>query len=123
MNAPTVHRKEKSRKSRRFGEKLRFSLLLFAALLCPSFAEAAITPETPSGWFVDMSRFSESAHGTFSCEKCHGDMKKGSVMHPDSEDPVFLATDAGRQYDYGDVKRVIGPHMNNTGKAYTLRGC
>ena len=101
MNAPMVGPGKWLTESRRFGEKHLFSLMLVAALFCPSFAKAAVTPDDPSGWFVNMSRSAQSAHGTFSCEKCHGDMKQGNIMHPDSENPAFLATDADRQYDYG----------------------
>jgi len=76
-----------------------FRLTLFASLLCPQFANAAFTPDDQK-WFVNMGSFVGSAHGTFSCEKCHGDMKQGKKMHPDSENPQFLMNNAVRQYDY-----------------------
>jgi hypothetical protein len=92
-------------KNRLFGQKpfrvrQLFYLTLFAALLGPQFANAAITPDDQPKWFVNMRSFAQSAHGTFSCEKCHGDMKQGGKMHPDSENPVFLKNNAVRQYDY-----------------------
>ncbi|MCG6879464.1 MAG: hypothetical protein LJE96_10020 [Deltaproteobacteria bacterium] len=78
-----------------------FLFLICFALLPPLYcANADISPNEAPGWFVDMGQLAKSAHGTFSCEKCHGDMKQGKTMHPDSNSPLFLKTDANRQYDY-----------------------
>ena len=84
----------------RIGRRLLFCLMLFSALLGSQCLEAAITPDGQPGWFVDMGRFAASAHGTFSCEQCHGNMKRGGTMHPDSENPAFLKAYANREYNY-----------------------
>ncbi len=54
-----------------------------------------------SSWFVDLSRFSTSAHGTLTCEVCHGTMKEAGKIHPDSRVPLFLKQEASRLFDYG----------------------
>ncbi len=83
-----------------FGPKRLFCLTFLALFLVPQFTNGATTPHEQPGWFVDMGAFARSAHGTFSCEKCHGDMNEDQKMHPDSENPAFLTGDALRQYDY-----------------------
>jgi hypothetical protein len=54
-----------------------------------------------SSWFVDLSRFSTSAHSTLTCEACHGTMKEAGKIHPELKDPRFLRQEASRLYDYG----------------------
>jgi hypothetical protein len=54
----------------------------------------------PTSWFIDLSRFAASAHGTQTCEACHGTMKESDKRHPDMKDPQFLKTEAFRKYDY-----------------------
>ena len=109
MNAFMVEIRKWLPEQKRFGRKLLFCLIFSVALLGAQCAEAAIAPDEQSGWFVDMGRFADSAHGTFSCEKCHGDMKQGTIMHPDSETPAFLKADANRQYDYQRCKTCHNP--------------
>jgi hypothetical protein len=58
------------------------------------------TSEPPSSWFIDLSRFALSAHGTMSCELCHGTMKEKNRPHPNVQDTRFLKQEAGRKYDY-----------------------
>ncbi len=58
-----------------------------------------LTPDH-STWFVDMSRFSQSAHTGISCEECHGTMKEDGKAHPDSKDPNFLKSESKKTYDY-----------------------
>jgi hypothetical protein len=65
---------------------------------------ATVLPPDASSWFVDMKRFSTSAHGTFSCETCHDTMKDGNKKHPDPEDAESLKKEATRTYDYGRCK-------------------
>ncbi len=78
------------------------SLMLFVSLTAlTSFSNAANIPGPQSGWFINMTLFAQSAHGTFTCQKCHGDMVQGNIMHPDSNNPAFLRENANRQYDYG----------------------
>ncbi|MBI5584250.1 MAG: hypothetical protein HY892_10525 [Deltaproteobacteria bacterium] len=62
--------------------------------------EARESPPDAS-WFIDLSRFSRSAHGTLACEACHGTMKEPGKVHPDHRDPQFLKREATRSYDYG----------------------
>jgi Cytochrome c554 and c-prime len=54
----------------------------------------------PTSWFIDLSRFAASAHGTLTCEACHGTMKEQDKLHPDMRDPQFLKLEASRKYDY-----------------------
>jgi hypothetical protein len=58
------------------------------------------TEPPPSSWFIDLSRFAQSAHFNQSCEACHGTLKDAGRLHPDSKEPRFLKTEAGRRYDY-----------------------
>jgi hypothetical protein len=61
----------------------------------------SLTPASDApGWFVNLKQFSESAHGTFTCEACHGDMAELGKPHPDSQDTSHLKSDATRIYDY-----------------------
>lgn len=87
---------------------LLFCLAIMAALPAPR-SEAAISPGGQPGWFVNMRYFAESAHGSFSCEKCHGSMKQGKTPHPDSENPDFLNGAANREYDYQSCKSCHKP--------------
>jgi hypothetical protein len=61
-------------------------------------------PRDTSGWFVDLNRFSESAHRNFTCEACHGDMSVQGKKHPDSEEAKLLGSEATRIYDYRRCK-------------------
>jgi hypothetical protein len=54
----------------------------------------------PSGWFVDMNRFSDSAHGAIKCEECHGSMAQKGQNHPDPASKDFLKRDSRRSFDY-----------------------
>jgi len=62
------------------------------------YAAKAEPPRT--SWFIDLSRFAASAHGTQNCEACHGTMKVLEKPHPDLKDPEFLKLEASRKYDY-----------------------
>lgn len=100
MNAFMVELKKWLPGQNRFGRRLLFCLTLSFLLLSPQSPEAAVTTHGQTGWFVNMARFAASAHGTFSCEQCHGDMKQGKTLHPDSKKPSFLKGNANHQYDY-----------------------
>jgi len=63
-------------------------------------AVAAPMPGNTPGWFVDLNRFSESAHRNFTCEACHGDMSDEGTPHPDTRDASRLKREATRIYDY-----------------------
>lgn len=79
----------------------------FALFLCIPFMGStradAVTVEVPrdsSGWFVDLNRFSESAHKNFTCEACHGNMLDQGKQHPDTRDTTRLKNKATQTYDY-----------------------
>lgn len=65
-------------------------------------AQAAIAPPSDAGsdWFIDMNRFSLSAHSALKCVDCHGSMREGDQQHPDEKRPGFLKQSATRAYDY-----------------------
>lgn len=67
-----------------------------------------------STWFIDLSRFSRSAHGTLNCEACHGTMKEPGKAHPEPNDSQFLQRDATRIYDYGRCRSCHRPTYERT---------
>jgi len=81
-----------------------FACALFLSIpFMGSTRAGAVTVEVPrdsSGWFVDLNRFSESAHKNFTCEACHGDMVDQGKKHPDTRDTTRLKSEATRIYDY-----------------------
>ena len=81
-----------------------FACILFfsitAIVLNTGSANAIATSSDVSSWFIDMNRFSRSAHGTFTCEACHGTMTEENRKHPDLKDARFLKGDATRIYEY-----------------------
>ncbi len=77
----------------------QFLILGGCLLLARPINAREIPPD--SSWFIDLSRFSQSAHGTLNCEACHGNMKESGKAHPESNDPQFLRREATRVYDYG----------------------
>jgi len=76
----------------------------FIFILC--FGGSSVFASNPdaSSWFIDMNRFSESAHGTFTCEACHEKMTEGDKKHPDLKDSQFLKREATRIFDYSRCK-------------------
>ncbi len=58
-------------------------------------------PASSSSWFIDMNRFSQSAHAALTCERCHGTMTEGNSPHPNRHDRAFLKADPMKTYDYG----------------------
>ena len=58
-----------------------------------------------SAWFVDMKRFSQSAHASFQCSECHGTMTENGRKHPDEKRPDFLKRSATRTYDYSRCRK------------------
>ncbi|MEW6140442.1 MAG: multiheme c-type cytochrome [Thermodesulfobacteriota bacterium] len=57
-------------------------------------------PTSSSSWFVDMSRFLKSAHGSLTCERCHAEMTVKGKVHPNREDPTAMKKNVVRTYDY-----------------------
>jgi len=53
-----------------------------------------------STWFVDMNQYAASAHGTLTCEDCHGTMMDKGKIHPDPDTADFLKTQTKRDFDY-----------------------
>ncbi len=89
------------------------SLLVCGVLL---FAGPIGAREIPpdSTWFIDLSRFSRSAHGTLNCEACHGTMKIPGKIHPEANDPQFLRREATRIYDYDRCRSCHRPAYERT---------
>jgi len=96
-------------KAKRLTLRALFCGLFVTALLNTQSPLAATAPSEEGGWFVNMGHFAASAHGTFSCEDCHGNMNQGKTMHPDSNAPTFLHADANRLYDYKRCKACHKP--------------
>lgn len=78
------------------------AIVVLLLYVLPGFAGAV--PNTASlsqsTWFVDMNRFSSSAHATLQCEDCHAGMLAADRKHPDPSRPDFLKKDTTRSYDY-----------------------
>ena len=55
---------------------------------------------TSSSWFVDMNRFSKSAHGSLKCERCHGELTSQPNVHPNRKDVDAMKKDTVASYDY-----------------------
>ena len=95
-------------------------LLLVAQLLilggCLLLARSISAREIPpdSSWFIDLSRFSGSAHGTMTCEACHGTMKEPGKAHPDARDALYLKREATRVYEYSRCQSCHRPGYERT---------
>ncbi|PIP48430.1 MAG: hypothetical protein COZ70_03520 [Deltaproteobacteria bacterium CG_4_8_14_3_um_filter_51_11] len=60
-----------------------FFVALCSILTCFDISWAKVSDSLlESSWFVDLKEFSISAHGTLSCEVCHGVMDEGAGGHP-----------------------------------------
>lgn len=60
-----------------------------------------IQPAPESNWFVEMNRFSNSAHTSIKCEECHGSMQENGKEHPELKAPKYLKKeDPKRTFDY-----------------------
>jgi hypothetical protein len=92
---------------------LAWSLVLGGFLLSARPAAAREIPPDAT-WFIDLSRFSRSAHGTLTCEVCHGTMKVPGKVHPEAKDPRFLQREATRVYDYGRCRSCHRPAYERT---------
>ena len=103
----------RKRKDRLRGRLVRFVQVFWVAfaffMLSMGGAKASTAVSDQSGWFIDMNRFSKSAHGTFTCEECHGTMTEDQKKHPDPENPQLLKKDATRIYDYSRCKSCHRP--------------
>jgi hypothetical protein len=62
-------------------------------------------PSDQSGWFVDMNRFADAAHGAIKCEECHGPMTGNGRVHPDTRSTDFLKREARRIFDYQSCQK------------------
>ncbi len=87
-----------------FKIKLIFSLLMlgFSLQAYSGFTNAwgNTVPASQPGWFVDMNRFSRSAHGSIKCEDCHGPMTGMGKSHPDPMAKDFLKIETKKIFDY-----------------------
>ncbi len=86
-----------------------------------SHARAGKDAASLSTWFVDMNQYAASAHGSLSCEECHGPMiGNGAIKgigkeidkstgkaktHPDLESAGFPETRTKRNFDYKSCKK------------------
>ena len=78
------------------------SLIIVALLILPIQVQLAWSggPTSSSSWFVDMNRFSSSAHGSLKCERCHEDLIDKNKVHPNRKDPMAMNKAIVRSYDY-----------------------
>ncbi|RPH51969.1 MAG: hypothetical protein EHM85_04715 [Desulfobacteraceae bacterium] len=92
-----------------FKIKLIFSLLMvwYSLQAYSGFTNAwgSIVSASQSGWFVDMNRFSSSAHGSIKCEDCHGPMAGAGKSHPDPKVKDFLRIETKKNFDYQSCKK------------------
>jgi hypothetical protein len=69
-----------------------------------SSARAATETISLSTWFVDMKQYAGAAHGSLTCEECHGSMIDNGIAksnsHPDPESVDFLKIQTKRIFDY-----------------------
>jgi hypothetical protein len=79
-------------------------MLIIGALMGPGETWGKPSPDMQSSWFINMNRFSQSAHGSLRCEDCHGNMQTDGRRHPDSKAPDFLKVESRKRYDYGRCK-------------------
>lgn len=79
-----------------------FSLQAFLGF---SNAWGKTAPASQPGWFVDMNRFSSSAHGAIKCEDCHGLMTDMGKPHPDKTAKDFLRVETKRVFDYQSCRK------------------
>jgi len=78
-----------------------------------SCARAGTDTALLSTWFVDMNQYTTAAHGSLSCEECHGPMiSKGlgeginkGKSHPDPDAANFLKTQTKRDFDYQTCRK------------------
>lgn len=77
-------------------------LIITALLVLPIPVQPAWSadPTPSSSWFVDMSRFLKSAHGSLTCERCHIELTAQGKVHPNREDPTAMKKVVVRSYDY-----------------------
>jgi hypothetical protein len=74
---------------------LTWSILLMHVQ--PAWSENSRTSST---WFVDMNRFSKSAHGSLKCEHCHGELTSQATVHPNRKDSEAMKKESVASYDY-----------------------
>lgn len=81
-------------------------LLLSLLALVPGLGNAAasVISRDDTSWFINMNRFSESAHGSLECGACHKEMEGPDTKHPDLEEAKALKRKATRIYDYSQCK-------------------
>ncbi|MFZ3045605.1 MAG: multiheme c-type cytochrome [Desulfatirhabdiaceae bacterium] len=70
-----------------------------------SLAWGKPVPTDQSGWFVDMNRFADAAHGAIKCEECHGPMTGNGQVHPDTRSADFLKREARRVFEYQNCQK------------------
>lgn len=86
--------------------------IIGSLLAVPALGAREVPPD--AAWFIDLSRFSGSAHGTMTCEACHGTMKEPGKAHPDARDSLFLRREATRAYEYSRCQSCHRPGYERT---------
>ncbi|MCL5124258.1 MAG: cytochrome c family protein [Deltaproteobacteria bacterium] len=76
--------------------------IIASSLFLPIYTRPAWCEDSSSSsdWFIDMNRFSKSAHGSLKCDRCHGEMTLKGNVHPNRKDPTAIRKDSVRTYDY-----------------------
>ncbi len=80
-------------------------ILILLSLTGIAWAGIQTIPPPESSWFLDLNRYSRSAHATLRCTDCHDDMQKGAKTHPDPSKSDFLTRDVRRTYDYSRCQK------------------
>lgn len=75
-------------------------ILMFLLIQTSAWAKIKPTPSLESSWFIDLNRYSRSAHGKLACNDCHDDIRKNGQVHPDPDQADFLIKDVKRTFDY-----------------------
>lgn len=78
-------------------------VLIIAAWLILTICGLPAWSDVPtylSSWFIDMNRFSKSAHGSLKCERCHEEMIEQGKVHPNRKDPMAMKKVSLSSYDY-----------------------
>jgi hypothetical protein len=76
------------------------SVCCFLLFLLVAVAWGKGTPTDQLGWFVDMRRFSASAHNMLKCEDCHVSIFENGLSHPNTNDKEIRKKEARRVFDY-----------------------
>ena len=80
-------------------------ILIFLSLTGIGLAGIKPIPPLESSWFLDLNRYSRSAHANLRCIDCHDDMQNDAKIHPDPDKSDFLTKDVRRTYNYSRCQK------------------